>query len=126
MRLILDTGALIALERNDRAMWQRLKLALQAREIPVSHGGIVGQAWRGRGSRQALLAKVLDVIDIRHLDAMLGRAAGELLARARRDDVIDAALVLLANDGDRIITSDPDDLGSLARAADLDVDLITP
>jgi hypothetical protein len=91
MKLILDTGAFIALERNDRAMWQRLKLALQAREVPVSHGGIVGQAWRGKGSRQALLAKALDVVDIRRLDAALGRAAGELLARGKKSDVIDAA-----------------------------------
>jgi hypothetical protein len=126
MRLVFDTGALIALERNDRAMWQRLKLALQAREAPLSHGGIVGQAWRGRGPRQALLARALDVLDIRRLDAMLGRAAGELLARAKQDDVIDAALVLLASDGDRIITSDPEDLAPLARAADLDVELVRP
>lgn len=126
MRLILDTGALIALERNDRAMWQRLKLALQARESPVSHGGIVGQAWRGRGSRQARLATALVVMDIRRLDEALGRAAGELLARAKQEDVIDAALVLLARDGDRIITSDPDDLAPLARAADLDVELLRP
>jgi predicted nucleic acid-binding protein len=126
MKLILDTGAFIALERNDRAMWQRLKLALQAREVPVSHGGIVGQAWRGKGSRQALLAKALDVVDIRRLDAALGRAAGELLARGKKSDVIDAALVLLANDGDRVITSDPDDLAPLARAADLDVELVMP
>jgi hypothetical protein len=126
MKLILDTGAFIALERNDRAMWQRLKLALQAREVPVSHGGIVGQAWRGKGSRQALLAKALDVVDIRRLDAALGRAAGELLARGKKREVIDAALVLLANDGDRVITSDPDDLAPLARAADLDVELVMP
>lgn len=126
MRLILDEGALIALERNDRAMWQRLKLALQTREPPLSHGGIVGQVWRGRGSRQAVLAKALDVIEVRVLDARLGRAAGELLARARQDDVIDAALVLLANDGDRLITSDPGDLAPLARAADLDIDLVRP
>jgi hypothetical protein len=124
LRLILDTEALIALERNDRAMWQRLKIALQAREAPISHGGIVGQAWRGRGARQALLARALDAIEIRRLDAMLGRAAGELLARAKQDDVIDAALVLLAHDGDRIITSDPDDLVPLARAADLDVEVV--
>jgi len=126
MRRILDAGALIALERNDRAMWQRLKLALLAREAPLSHGGILGQVWRGRGSRQALLARALDVIDIRRIDAVLGRAAGELLARAKQSDVIDAALVLLANDGDQIITSDPDDLAPLARAADLDVELVRP
>jgi hypothetical protein len=126
MKLVLDTGALIALERNDRAMWQRLKLALHARELPVSHGGIVGQAWRGRGARQALLARALDVIEVRSLDARLGRAAGELLARTKNDDVMDAALVLLASDGDRIITSDPRDLAPLARAADVDVELVTP
>jgi hypothetical protein len=53
MRLVLDSGAFIALERNDRAMWRRLKAALIAREIPVSHGGVVGQVWRGKGARQA-------------------------------------------------------------------------
>ena len=126
MRLILDAGALIALERNERAMWQRLKIALQTREPPLSHGGIVGQVWRGRGSRQALLAKALEIIEVRPLDARLGRAAGELLARTRQDDVIDAALVLLANDGDRLVTSDPGDLAPLARAADLDIDLVSP
>ena len=47
MRLILDCGGLIALERNDRAMWRRLKLALVTEQVPLSHGGIVGQAWRG-------------------------------------------------------------------------------
>jgi hypothetical protein len=40
--------------------------------------------------------------------------------------VIDAALVLLAEDGDRIITSDPEDIAPLARAADLDVELVVP
>ena len=125
MTLVLDAGALIALERNDRAMWQRLKLAQLANQVPVSHGGIVGQVWRGRGPRQALLATAIDAIDVRGLDHVLGRAAGELLARARLDDVIDAALVLLANDGDQIVTSDPDDLEVLARAGDRDVELVT-
>ena len=72
MRLILDAGALIALERNERAMWQRLKIALQTREPPLSHGGIVGQVWRGRGSRQALLAKALEILEVRHLAEPIG------------------------------------------------------
>jgi len=87
--LVLDSGALIALEKNDRVMWRRLKAALRAGQVPVSHGGIVGQAWRGGGPRQALLAKALDGIDVRALDENLGRAAGELLARAGASDVID-------------------------------------
>ena len=87
MRLVLDCGALIALERNDRVMWRRLKLALLAEQVPRSHGGIVGQAWRGGAARQALLAKVLDGVEIRPLDRALGRAAGELLALAGRSDL---------------------------------------
>jgi hypothetical protein len=126
MKLVLDAGAFTALERNDRAMWRRLKVALLSNEVPVSHGGVIGQAWRGRGPRQALLAKTLAVIDIRGIDEELGRAAGELLARAKRADVIDAAVVLLANDGDQIITSDPQDLAPLARAADRDIELVLP
>ena len=81
MKLVLDSGALIALERNDRAMWRRLKAAQVAGSVPVSHGGVVGQAWRGKGPRQALLAKALAGIEVRALDDALGRAAGELLGR---------------------------------------------
>ena len=124
MTLVLDSGALIALERNERAMWRRLKATHLAGRVPVSHAGVVGQAWRGRGPRQALLAKALAATDIRPLDEALGRAAGEPLAIARRHDVIDAALVLLASDGDHIVTSDPDDLEPLARASGRHVDLI--
>src|SRR5207302_8473721 len=109
---------------NDRVMWRRLKAAHLAGTLPISHGGVVGQAWRGLGPRQALLAKALAATEVRPLDDALGRAAGELLAVARRRDVIDAALVLLAVDGDHIVTSDPDDLEPLAIASGRHVELI--
>jgi hypothetical protein len=125
MKLVLDSGALIALERGDRAMWRRLKSANLASEVPVSHGGVVGQAWRGRGARRALLAKALSGVDVRALDESLGKAAGELLAQSRKTDVIDAALVLLADDGDSIVTSDPDDLKALATASRRHVEIIS-
>ena len=124
MTLVLDSGALVALEKNDRAMWRRLKVALLAGHVPVSHGGVVGQAWHGGGARQALLAKALRGIDVRSLDDALGRAAGELLARAHAADVIDAAVVLLADDGDDIVTSDVDDLEPLAAALGRHVEII--
>jgi hypothetical protein len=122
--MVLDSGALIALERNDRVMWRRLKAALLANSVPVSHGGIVGQAWRGGGARQALLARALDGIDIRALDETLGRLAGDLLARAGGADVIDAALVLLADDGDDIVTSDPEDIEPLAAHLGRHIELL--
>ena len=124
MRLILDAGALIALERGDRAMWLRYGGARLDGSDVLTHAGIVGQVWRTGGARQARLARALDGVDVRALDDDLGRAAGRLLAAARRSDVIDAALVLLAQDDDHIITSDPADLEPLAAAAGKHDDLI--
>ena len=106
MTQVLDAGALIALGRNERAMWVRLKALQEEGELPVTHAGVVGQVWRG-GSRQARLAAVLSGIDVKTLDDQLGRAAGELLVITRQSDVIDAALVLLAADGDEIVFIPP-------------------
>jgi len=89
----------------------------------VTHGGIVGQVWRG-GARQAQLARALAMTVVVHLDDELGRRSGTLLARTGGDDVLDAALVLLAQDGDTILTSDADDLAALAMAAGRHVDVI--
>jgi hypothetical protein len=123
--LVLDAGALIALDRNERSMWVRLKASHRAGDVPVTHGGVIGQVWRG-GPRQARLASALAGIVITPLDAGLGRAAGELLGATRTADVIDAALVLLAADGDDIVTLDLDDLQLLASAAGCHVELLRP
>jgi hypothetical protein len=85
---------------------------------------VIGQVWRGQGPRQARLAQALAGIEVIPLDEPLGRASGVLLGRARQHDVIDAALVLLASDGDDILTSDPDDLEPLARALGRHVEII--
>jgi hypothetical protein len=58
------------------------------------------------------------------LDEQLGRRSGALLARTGTSDVIDAALVLLAEDTDHIATSDLSDLRVLAEAAARHVELI--
>jgi hypothetical protein len=122
---VLDSGALIALERNERSMWTRLKAAHIDREPPLTYGGVVGQVWRG-GPRQARLARALHGIEVRPFDRALGRTAGELLARTSLSDVIDAAVVLLASDGDDIVTLDRRDFEALVRAAGRHVELIRP
>jgi hypothetical protein len=124
MSLVLDAGALVALERNDRAMWVRLKAALADGTEVASHGGVIGQVWRSGGRRQALLARALASVDVRPLDEALGRAAGALLAGTRGRDVVDAAVVALARPGDVILTSDPGDLEPLARATGQPIDLL--
>jgi hypothetical protein len=47
----------------------------------------------------------------------MGRDAGVLLAKTRTDDPIDATVILVARSGDRILTSDPDDIGRLASSS---------
>lgn len=117
---ILDAGALTAADRGDRSMWARLKGAVAE---PLTHGGVVGQAWRG-GAKQARLAHFLAGVDVRPLTDDLGRASGVLVGVAGTADVIDAAVVMLAADGDIIYTSDPDDIAHLAAVRDLHVDIV--
>lgn len=124
MTIVLDAGALVALERGDREVAALLKRELLVGRPPLTHGGVVGQVWRGGSGGQARLARALPGIETLALDDGMGRRVGVLLGRAGHDDVIDAAVVLLATDGDWILTSDPDDLHPLAAAAGIHLELI--
>ncbi len=124
MTLILDSGALIALENNDRAMWRRLDLELRGDRRPVTHGGVVAQVWRTGTGRQARLARALQAIDVVGLDQGLGKEAGRLLGLSRTSDAIDAAVVVLAAPGDQIVTSDPYDIDRLVFASGLPIDVV--
>ena len=121
---MLDAGAFIALERNDRALWRRVDAAHLESSPPLTHGGIVAQVWRGGSGRQARLARALLGTLVVPLDDDLGRRAGVLLTRAGLTDAIDAALVALCRPGDQIVTSDPADMDALVGAARLRVDVI--
>jgi hypothetical protein len=121
--LVLDAGALVAVERMSRDVIALIKRERLGGRAPITHGGIVGQVWRG-GGRQANLARLLPGLDIEALDADLGRRAGALLARSRSTDVIDAALALLAQDGDEILTSDPEDMRVLVAASGVHADVV--
>jgi hypothetical protein len=115
--LVLDAGALVAVDRDDRAMMARLRAAQQRGLELRSNAMVVAQVWRDRHGRQASLARLLRAVDVRSISQRDGREAGALLAAAGSADPIDATVVLLAAPGDRILTSDPDDLTLLAAAA---------
>ena len=120
---MLDAGAFLAVERGDRHVVALIARERRSGRIPLTHGGVVGQVWRG-DARQVPLARLLAGVEVAALDAALGRRAGALLARAARSDVVDAALVLLAGDGDEILTSDPGDLADLASVSGTHVELV--
>ena len=106
-------------------MWIRLKAAQMEGDLPLTHAGVLGQVWRD-GPRQARLSQALEGIDVRPLDEPMGHAAGQLLAAAGVADVIDAGVVVLATDGDEIVTVDREDLELLAAVSGRHVELIHP
>lgn len=111
--MVLDAGALIAVDRADRAMFARLAIAAQAGLRLRTNAMIVAQVWRTTDGRQANLARFLAATEVEPIDETTGRAAGELCGDAGTSDPIDASLVLLANPGDWILTGDPDDIRHL-------------
>jgi hypothetical protein len=120
-RIVLDAGALIALDRGDKRMIALLRRALaQGRTFRVP-AGVVGQAWRD-GRVQVTLARFLrsEEVEIVSLDRQLACACGELCGAANSSDIIDASVVILAREHRApIITSDPNDLRSLDPAAQI-------
>jgi len=112
--IVLDAGAFIAVENNDRLMMARLRDA-QRQSRPLRTSAIViAQVWRG--ARQANLARLLQSVDVVPVDEPTARAAGTLLAKTGTVDPVDAALVLVAQNDDHILTSDPADISVLVTA----------
>lgn len=112
MSLILDAGALIAVERDDRDTAALIEVARQEHRSVVVPAGVVGQVWRG-GGRQARLARLLNAreVVVEPLTDAGARAAGVLCGAAGTADVIDASVVLAARRHHAtVISSDRGDL----------------
>lgn len=114
MTLILDAGALIALERRESAVVAHLRDAARSKIRVVTSAAVAAQAWRG-GTRQAGLARTLRGVAVRGLTDQTYRPVGELLAANGTADVADAHLSLLVQTDDTVLTSDPDDIKRLLR-----------
>jgi predicted nucleic acid-binding protein len=121
---LYDTGALIAIDNNDRRVWARHHLALDdGRDIYIP-AVVVSQAWRD-GRRQARLGKLLASCRIEPVGLEVAKAAGVLWGKARAGDVVDATVVVMAATLGAIVwTSDPDDIRALADAQDTKPSLV--
>jgi predicted nucleic acid-binding protein len=121
--VVLDAGALVAFERNDRRVRRLVELAAEHGASVHVPAGVIGQVWRD-GSRQVRLARLLKsgLLDVRDLGLDEARAAGSLCGIAGTADVIDASVALLARRHHAaVVTSDPDDL----RRLDPELQLVT-
>jgi predicted nucleic acid-binding protein len=113
--LSLDAGALIAAQRNERDFWAFLDQVISDGVVPQIPAGALAQAWRG-GALSALLARLLKDCEVVSLDEDLAKESGELIARAKTRDAVDASVVAsAARIRGTIVTSDPDDLRRLAQ-----------
>lgn len=124
MKLVLDAGALIGVDRDDRRTAGLIELGRRTGAELVTSAPVVAQAWRG-SARQARLARLLAMIDVRSVHLGDARAAGELLAATGTSDVVDALLAVLAYPGDQVLTSDPGDLGLLLGERGMPVAVVT-
>lgn len=110
--VVLDAGALVAFERNDRRIRRLIELAAEHAGSVHVPAAVIAQVWRD-GARQARLARLVKsgLLDVRNLDLDEARAAGSLCGATETADVVDASVALLARRHRAVvITSDPDDL----------------
>ena len=114
--LTLDSGALIAFERRDRRVMAHLQEARQRGCELTVPTVVIAEVWRG-GVRSARTAALLKACVIEPLDDELARGAGAAVSSVRSAGVIDAIVMgSAARRGDRVLTSDPEDLAHLRDA----------
>ncbi len=117
----LDASGLIALDRNDRRVIVLLARAAESGSRVTVPASALAQAVR-RPDRQVRLARLIrqptcDVVPLDRVDAV---HVGRLLAAGDTADVVDAHVVVCARRaGQRVVTSDADDLSMLDPTLDL-------
>lgn len=109
-----DTGMLIALERRSQRARNALRAIVDRGLRPVVPAIVVVEWWRGRTDARE---DILSVVHVEPMAAVLSRAAGEAMSSVSGATLADAVVMASASlrGGGIVYTSDPDDLGLLAR-----------
>jgi hypothetical protein len=112
--ITLDSGALIAVEKDSRLVAALIRRALERGATITVPAVVVAQVWRKNNPR---IAQVLNASEVELLDRAGAKQVGNLLAASRTNDIVDASVVLgAAARGDAIITSDTGDIERLVGA----------
>jgi hypothetical protein len=113
--LTFDAGGLIAVDRHDRRLVVLLARAAQTSAPITVPASALAQAIR-RPERQARLARLIrqPTTTVAPLDRVDATNVGRLLAASGTSDVVDAHVVICGRrNGQRVVTSDADDLRAL-------------
>ena len=111
-RVMLDTGALIALERGQQSMRKVFIAAVDDGYDVVAVTPVIAEWWR-RGRREKERLRTLRALVIEPPDLRVARLAGEAVGLVGAG-VVDALVMAAASErGDTVYTSDLEDLQRL-------------
>ncbi|CAN5656911.1 MAG: VapC toxin family PIN domain ribonuclease [Euzebyaceae bacterium] len=115
-RLILDSGAVIAVSRHDVRGRAALAAAHEAGAEVSIPSVVVAETVRGTATDAPVNRIIKAVGEVSWADESIGRLAGALLGAGRSNATVDAVVVASAigAGGGVILTGDPGDLEALA------------
>lgn len=118
MGVTYDARALLAAERNDRAMWALHAGLIAQRVSPTVPSPALAQMWPGGVGRQAPLSRLLRLCENEPLTEEQSRRVGILVGASGHADIVDVAVVEGAiRRGDGMVTSGEGHIRGIAEAA---------
>jgi len=123
---VLDSGGVTFLTQQNKRAIAHMVLLRSTESPPVVPSAVLTECLTGDPGRDAAtyrLLKTCEIVDL--LPERLARRAARLRTRARRGSAIDAIVVVTAEPGGTVLTSDPRDLAALAEhAADVIISVV--
>ena len=121
--VVYDAAVLVAADRNERRTWAEHKVRLELGVVPLVPAAVVAEV--SRSPQQAQLRRFLTGCAVAPLGETEAHEAGRLLGLTKTTDVVDAVVVTTAlRQKGMILTSDPDDIARLVRAAGREVAVV--
>jgi hypothetical protein len=119
VRIILDSGAIIASENNDPTLAALLKAARKTRTPILVPATVVAETWRGPSTHPRTASLFGSVDGFPELNEKSAGQVGALLATSKTAAIVDGNVVAIAiaQPPATIVTSDVNDITHLLRSA---------
>ena len=119
MRIILDSGAIIASENNDPTLAALLKAARKNRTPILVPATVVAETWLGHSTHPRTASLFGSVDGFPELNEKSARQVGALLAISKTAAIVDGNVVAIAiaQPPATIVTSDVNDITHLLKSA---------